>query len=159
MYQALLWLSVGVLLSACTTPVFSKNPMPNTTTHQVSTVSFDSSHDFVATQDKIITTLTQKNMTIFAKIDHQEAAIKSGLTMQPATVIIFGTPKVGTPYMIKDPRFALELPLKVLITQTDGKVQVVMKDTKALVAGTDISHEEVKDTLGKAQLLIKNAIQ
>ncbi|MDH2925418.1 uncharacterized protein (DUF302 family) [Nicoletella semolina] len=122
-------------------------------------LTFNSNYNFTETKNKIITALQAKNMTIFSQIDHQAAAEKAGLNMQPASVIIFGTPKIGTPYMVKDPKFALELPLKVLVTEVDGKVQVVMKNTKSLLSDSQIEYSEIKDTLGKAELLIEKAIK
>ena len=41
--------------------------------------------------------LKEKNITIFARISHSEAARKVGLTMQDEELIIFGNPKTGTP--------------------------------------------------------------
>lgn len=73
-----------------------------------------------ATVEQLSEAFTSKGMKIFAVIDHQEAAKDAGLEMQAAKVIIYGAPKAGTPYMIKDPHFALQLPLKVLVTQTKG---------------------------------------
>ena len=49
------------------------------------------------------TAVKEKGMTVFAVIDHQAAARQSGLDMQPAKVIVFGTPKAGTPLMQKTP--------------------------------------------------------
>lgn len=99
-----------------------------------------------------------KSMTVFAVIDHQKAAQEAGLDMQPATVLVFGTPKAGTPLMQKDPSFALKLPLKVLVTQTNGQVQVHMTDTQALVAESQIAFDEVKSTLGAAQKLVQKTV-
>lgn len=161
MNKALFFVFTSVLLTACSNLPFhpTKSVQKTTMTQATQTISFDSPYDFATTKQKIITALTDKNMTIFAEIDHQAAATKAGLAMQPATVIVFGAPKVGTPYMVKDPKFALELPLKVLVTETNGKAQVFIKDTQALVSGTNLSHDEVKDTLGKAPLVIQNAIK
>ncbi len=120
-----------------------------------SIVIFDSQYDFATTTDKINQVLTEKGMKIFATIDHQQAGKDAGLTMQPATVIVFGTPKAGTPLMIKDPMFALQLPLKVLVTEKDGKVQVVMNRTEHLIQGSKLAWEDVENNLAKAEGLIK----
>ncbi|HHA4063627.1 TPA: DUF302 domain-containing protein, partial [Neisseria gonorrhoeae] len=95
---------------------------------------------------------------IFAVIDHQEAARRNGLTMQPAKVIVFGTPKAGTPLMVKDPAFALQLPLRVLVTETDGKVRTAYTDTRALIVGSRISFDEVANTLANAEKLIQKTV-
>ncbi len=79
--------------------------------------------------------------------------------MQPATVIVFGNPKAGTPLMQKDPTFALQLPLKVLVTQVNGEVLVSFYDTKAMVDGTKIDFSEVQNTLANVEGLIKKVVQ
>ena len=81
-----------------------------------------------------------------------------GLTMQPAKVIVCGTPKAGTPLMVKDPAFALQLPLRVLVTETDGKVRAVYTDTHALIAGSRIGFDEVANTLANAEKLIQKTV-
>ncbi|MGP1365672.1 DUF302 domain-containing protein, partial [Neisseria sicca] len=77
-----------------------------------------SKYSFDDTVRRLETAVKEKGMTVFAVIDHQAAARQSGLDMQPAKVIVFGTPKAGTPLMQKDPAFALQLPLRVLVTET-----------------------------------------
>lgn len=61
--------------------------------------------------------LQEKNMTIFATIDHRQGALKAGMELRPTTLVIFGNPKVGTKLMQCDQRMGLALPLKMLIWQ------------------------------------------
>ncbi|RWA53434.1 hypothetical protein AU476_14045 [Cupriavidus sp. UYMSc13B] len=56
-----------------------------------------------------------KGMTIFARIDHAEAARNVGLAMPPTQVLIYGNAKRGTPLMLAAPGVALDLPLRVLV--------------------------------------------
>ncbi|AZQ88039.1 hypothetical protein EJK51_1707 [Moraxella catarrhalis] len=60
--------------------------------------------------------------------------------------------------MKKDPHFALKLPLKVLVTETDGQVWVSFEDTHALIAGSQIGFDDVKDTLANAEKLIEKTV-
>ena len=78
--------------------------------------------------------------------------------MQPATVIVFGTPKAGTPLMVKDPDFALRLPLKVLVTETGGRVRAVFYDTRDLIADSGISAADVGNSLALAGVLIEKTV-
>jgi uncharacterized protein (DUF302 family) len=41
--------------------------------------------------------------------------IHSGIKMPPTRLLIFGSPKAGTPLMLAAPRSAIDLPLKILI--------------------------------------------
>src|SRR5262245_16939882 len=67
--------------------------------------------------------IREHGLTLFARIDHSDEAGRVGLAMQPAHVLIFGSPKGGTPLMVAAPLFALDLPLKVLVWQ-DGAAKV-----------------------------------
>ncbi|HLX82483.1 MAG TPA: DUF302 domain-containing protein [Terriglobales bacterium] len=58
--------------------------------------------------------LKEKSVTVFALIDHSGEAAKVGLSMRPTQLLIFGSPKAGTPLMVAAPRLAIDLPLKAL---------------------------------------------
>jgi uncharacterized protein (DUF302 family) len=77
------------------------------------------------TVDRLLAVIHNRNLTLFARIDHSDLARGVGLTMQEAHVLIFGNPKGGTPLMIASPLLALDLPLKVLVWQSqDAQVWV-----------------------------------
>jgi uncharacterized protein (DUF302 family) len=61
--------------------------------------------------------LKEKGLTVFALIDHSGEAEKAGLTMRPTQLLIFGSPKSGTPLMVAAPSLAIDLPLKALAWQ------------------------------------------
>ena len=124
----------------------------------MTTHTLTSKYSFDETVSRLETAIKSKGMDIFAVIDHQEAARRNGLTMQPAKVIVFGTPKAGTPLMVKDPEFALQLPLKVLVTEQDGQVKVVFNDTRALIQGSKIDFSDVENSLANAEKLIAKTV-
>ena len=64
--------------------------------------------------------MKEKSLTTFAKIDHAEGAKNVGLSMQQATVTIFGNPKGGTPFMVASPQSAIDFPLKALVWENAG---------------------------------------
>ena len=67
--------------------------------------------------------VTAKGLTIFARVDHSGEAAKIGMEMQPTELLLFGSPKSGTPMMIASPTLAIDLPLKALAWQdVDGAV-------------------------------------
>ncbi len=69
--------------------------------------------------------LEAKGVTLFALVDHSGEAAKAGMTMPPTKLLIFGSPKAGTPVMLAAPSIAIDLPLKILVWQdADGKVWV-----------------------------------
>jgi uncharacterized protein (DUF302 family) len=64
--------------------------------------------------------LAAKGMMLFAKIDFTGDAKRAGLTMPRMMLLVFGNPKSGTPVMVAAPSSALDLPLKVLVSEEDG---------------------------------------
>lgn len=71
------------------------------------------------TVERIKGALQSRGITLFALIDHSKEAEKVGLTMPPTKLLIFGSPKGGTPLMLAAPSIAIDLPLKILVWQ-DG---------------------------------------
>ncbi len=88
-------------------------------------VSRKSTHSVDETLQKLLQVLQSKGVNIFATVDHSGEAEKVGLTMPPTKLVIFGSPKAGTPLMLAAPSAAIDLPLKILISQDrDGTVWV-----------------------------------
>ena len=94
---------------------------------------FQSPLAFEETVAALQKTLNSKGIIIFATIEHHKAAEAVGETMQPATVLIVGNPKVGTALMQENPRFAIELPLKILIYE-EGKTVNIRYEKIAVIA-------------------------
>lgn len=148
-------LALAALAAACTNAP-KATPAQGAKAHATHRV--ESRYGFDDTVKRLQDAVQARGMTVFAVIDHQGAAQKAGLTMQPAKVIVFGTPKAGTPLMVKDPGFALQLPLRVLVTEVSGKTHVVFNDTRALIAGSKIEYAEVENTLAGAEKLIRTVV-
>jgi uncharacterized protein (DUF302 family) len=83
------------------------------------------------TLERLKEVIHNRNITLFAQIDHSKEAERVGLKMQEAHVLIFGNPKGGTPLMIASPLIALDLPLKVLVWQSEDD-QVWVSTTSAI---------------------------
>src|SRR5262249_21634362 len=82
-----------------------------------------SQHSVDHTIDRLKALLQAKGVPIFALIDHSGGAAKVGLQMRPTKLLIFGSPKAGTPLMVAAPSLALDLPLKILVWEDhNGKV-------------------------------------
>ena len=83
------------------------------------------SHSVDETVEKLKEMLRDKGITLFALIDHSGEAEKVGIKMRPTKLLIFGSPKAGTPLMLAAPSTAIDLPLKILIWEdAQGKVWV-----------------------------------
>jgi len=77
------------------------------------------------TLDRLQKVLAAKGIRLFAFVDHSGEAEKAGLAMPPTKLLIFGNPAAGTPVMLASPSAALDLPLKILVSQDlSGAVQI-----------------------------------
>src|SRR5437660_882130 len=82
-------------------------------------ISLRSRHSVDDTVAKLRSMLQAKEITVFAVIDHSGEAAKAGFTMCPTKLLIFGSPKAGTPIMLAAPSTAIDLPLKLLVWEDD----------------------------------------
>ena len=74
-----------------------------------------SNHSVDQTVERLKGILQAKGVTLFAVVDHSGEAEKVGMKMPPTRLLIFGSPKAGTPLMLAAPSIAIDLPLKVLV--------------------------------------------
>jgi uncharacterized protein (DUF302 family) len=82
-------------------------------------IDIPSNHSVDQTVERIKAILQAKGVTLFALVDHSGEAEKAGLKMLPTKLLIFGSPKAGTPLMLARPSVAIDLPLKILVWE-DG---------------------------------------
>ena len=78
-------------------------------------ITIPSSHSVNETVERLKGILQAKGVTLFAMVDHSGEAEKVGMKMHPTKLLIFGSPKAGTPLMLAAPSIAIDLPLKILI--------------------------------------------
>ena len=84
-----------------------------------------SHHTVDETVEKLKDILQSKGVTLFAIVDHSGEAEKVGMKMRPTKLMIFGSPKAGTPLMLAAPSSAIDLPLKILVWEdAQGRVWV-----------------------------------
>ena len=83
-------------------------------------IDIPSRHSVQETVEKLKNILQTRGVALFALIDHSGEAEKVGLKMPATKLLIFGSPKAGTPLMLASPRIAIDLPLKILIWEDSG---------------------------------------
>ncbi len=86
-------------------------------------VTYPSEHSVDETVERLKGILRAKGVTLFALIDHSGEAAKAGMKMPATKLLIFGNPVAGTPLMLAAPTSAIDLPLKMLISE-DGEGRV-----------------------------------
>ena len=92
-----------------------------------------SSYPPEATMSRLEAAVKAKGLEVFARIDHAAAARTVGMQMPPTLVVLFGNPRAGTPLMLEAPDLAIDLPLRLLVREVDGRVELVFADPGATV--------------------------
>lgn len=98
--------------------------------------------------------LAEKGIKLFALIDHSGEAEKAGLQMPPTKLAIFGNPKGGTPLMLATPSIAIDLPLKILISEDKNGSVAVSYNAPAYLASR---HSLPQDLLANIAVIEKLA--
>jgi uncharacterized protein (DUF302 family) len=106
------------------------------------------------TLERIEAVLKEKGLTIFCRVDHSGEAEKLGLKMHPTQLILFGSPKGGTPVMVASPTIAIDLPLKALVWEDGGgKVWVSYNSPEYLQQRHNVPADLIKNIAGAGPLL------
>jgi len=111
------------------------------------------------TVNRLQAAFAEKGLQVFAVIDHSGEAEKVGLKMRPTKVVIFGSPKGGTPLMVAAPSLAIDLPLKALVAEDAvGKVSVTYNDPQYLKDRHGVPEDLIKNLAG-AGVVIGKAVE
>jgi uncharacterized protein (DUF302 family) len=97
-----------------------------------------------------------KGLQVFAVVDHSGEADKVGLEMRSTKVVIFGSPKAGTPLMVASPSLAIDLPLKALVAEdAGGKASVTYNSPEYLKERHGVPEELMKNLAGAGVVIAK----
>lgn len=111
-----------------------------------------SASGFLDTLAALLGAIEQRELTVFALIDHAEGARQAGMELADETVVVFGNPHAGTPLLQDDPRIGIELPLRVLVWRSGDEVLVGHADPRDWRSLYDVGrHAQILD--GMATLL------
>lgn len=115
-------------------------------------INVSSAFSVTETANRLDDILRKKGMTVFNRVKHSEAAGGVGIELRDTELIIFGTPKVGSPLMKCKQSVAIDLPQKFLIWRDEGdKVWISYNDPAYLVKRHRLSGcDEVIVKVGKA---------
>jgi uncharacterized protein (DUF302 family) len=122
-------------------------------------VHVPSPYSVAETLTKLEAVVEARGLKVFALVDHSGEAEKAGLAMPPTKLLIFGSPKGGTPVMIAAPTVAIDLPLKALVWEdADGKTWVSYNDPAYLQQRHRIPDDLVKN-ISAVGALIEKAVE
>lgn len=145
------WIASLLVLCAVTVQA---NETQTTNENDTHLIVLESAYGVATTMDRLEAALTDKGMTVFARVNHAAGAEKIGKTLRPTELLIFGNPKAGTPLMQCDQAVAIELPQKALIWQDEaGKTWLSYKNPQALADRYDMA--DCKKVLNKVETAMK----
>lgn len=114
--------------------------------------------EFEASLARLTEAIEAAGLTIFARIDHAANARHVGLQMPPTTLLIYGNAKGGTPIMLAAPQAALDLPLHVLLRETETGTVVAFHPIAQTLLQAGVP-EDLAQKLNPAQRILSNALQ
>jgi uncharacterized protein (DUF302 family) len=121
-------------------------------------ITLSSPYSVPETLDRLEALLQAKNITVFARVDHSGEAEKVGLQMPPTQLLIFGSPKGGTPIMLVSPLSAIDLPIKALAWQDpEGKAWLSYNDPQYLKTRFSVP-DELLTPISNLNSLIQQAV-
>jgi uncharacterized protein (DUF302 family) len=117
-------------------------------------VQIPSRYSVEETLQRLESALATRGLEIFARVDHSGEAEKVGMKMQPTKLLIFGSPKAGTPLMVAAPTLAIDLPLKALVWEDEAsKVWLTYNSPDYLRERHDVPSELIKNLEGPGVLM------
>jgi uncharacterized protein (DUF302 family) len=106
------------------------------------------------TLKRVESAVQSHGLTIFCLVDHSGAAAKAGLEMHPTQLLIFGSPKGGTPLMLASPTVAIDFPLKALVWEdADGKIWLTYNSPDYLQQRHNLPENLMKNISGVGAVL------
>tara|TARA_R110002050_G_scaffold220557_1_gene356391 strand:- start:902 stop:1285 length:384 start_codon:yes stop_codon:yes gene_type:complete len=104
-------------------------------------ITVKSSLAFQETVTKLKSRIEAKGLKIFTVINHHDNAHHNGFVLNPTTLIIFGNPKVGAPLMQLNQGIGIDLPMKMLITEKEGIVDVTYNSPNYLKSRHNLANQ------------------
>ena len=92
-------------------------------------ISKVSNHSVRKTMDQFEQIVKDRGFVVVARVNHAKSAIKSGISLRPTELLIFGNPKLGSLLMQSNQTIGIDLPLKVLVWEDEkGTVKLAYND-------------------------------
>jgi len=108
-----------------------RKPLPPADSKGVARVL--SEHPFRETVERVEAAVARHGAVVFSRIDFSSDARAAGLLLRPTVLVLFGSPRAGTPVLQARPTAALDLPLKIAVWEDDeGRVWLLYNEPEYL---------------------------
>lgn len=108
-------------------------------------VSVSSPDGVEATAARLLASMERRGLEIFARIDHGAGARAAGMDIGEELLLLFGDPRVGTLLMETERTVGYELPLRLLVWESQEGTRVGYRPARAL--------EDEYGLAGRAEIL------
>ena len=115
-------------------------------------ITRESPHTVSATLDRIAAAVESKGGKVFARVNHAAGAASIGTELPATELLIVGNPAVGTPAIEASRTIGLDLPLRFLAWEEDGKTYL------ATTGAPELARRHGLDADGVEMLKITAAI-
>ena len=102
----------------------------------------------------LLAAIERRDLRVFARVDHAAAAREAGLELAEEEVVLFGSPRAGTPLMVSDRQIGIELPLRILVWRDGADVLLAYGDPRHLIDEYDVA--EHRSTLEQMAKLLED---
>jgi uncharacterized protein (DUF302 family) len=128
---------------------------------QPSSGTFDlrSSHTVPETLNRLESFTKGAGLTVFARIDFSGDAQRSGISLRPMQMLLFGNPKAGTPLLVASPRAGLDLPLKALAWEDESGAVWVSSNTPEYIQERHALPADLVAKIAGAKGLLAKAVE
>lgn len=114
-------------------------------------VTLKSPHGAEETMDRLEDLVKERDLKVFARIDHAAGAASVDRTLRPTEVIVFGNPQGGTPFMECAQTVGIDLPLKALVWEdSSGQTWIAYNDPAFIARRHDAADCPVVEKLQEA---------
>ncbi|MEJ6398396.1 DUF302 domain-containing protein [Yoonia sp. 208BN28-4] len=112
------------------------------------------------TMDALEAAVTEAGATVFARVDHAAGAASVDMELDDAQLLIFGNPRLGTLAMQADMLAGLQLPLRVLVYDSNAGTIVAYESVDQMFDGLDVplDAEFVENMRGALRALTGKAV-
>ncbi|MEV8466369.1 DUF302 domain-containing protein [Fluviibacterium sp. DFM31] len=103
-------------------------------------INITSNADVTTSVDRLVTAVEAAGARVFARVDFAQGAATMGETLRPTTVVIFGSPKIGSTALQEGQTMALYLPLRILFFEdASGQTWATYDDPTAVAPSHGIA--------------------
>ena len=123
-------------------------------------ITLPSKHSVSETIERLVAIAVEKNLQVFARVDHARNARDVGLELRPMELVIFGNPRAGTPLMQAVATMGIDLPVKALAWEDEsGQAWLTYNDARWLGArhGLPASSEPTLSAIEAGMRLVAEA--